>query len=596
MAAAIATLGLADVFDVIYGSSAGSIVGAYMVSRQMCIDVYTEILVAAKETFICKKRLMGNLVYHATREAVKRGNSVILGISGNNKKARSSSAKSISYHESISHMEIPTYVKNCEDILPPELTNSKLDAKRLTDLKSINVADATNSNWVSSALAAFSNVMSPVFPLVRGLPSSMNNVNPLKYVSNKPGMNITFVLDGIMCKQNGLRPLDLETFEQNNKRQPLRVIASGVSEETGDMVTASLGIHESDFFGPNATICANDKSRKGLFACLAASMSVPGATGPPLALQRNDGNGSRISHCFDAFCYEPMPYRSAVEEDATHVLVLRTRPDGCAVKTKPTLYESVIAPFYFNSNNMPQVARYFERGGQQFRYLEDVLTLEKARKAREPVPVPPTKILHWGNKLKDENIETDPSTWKKAHLYPVVLPQGATELSTVSTDHGEVLNAVRSGFATAFELLAPAAGFDLNSFSNSVTSDNKTVAQQIAEMVFPDNSPHELDPEVVLQLQLEVKGEAIPEKELKRDLKRFRQWMQRRSQGMSQNKRIMKLAGLTSGVFRRRHQNRMVLYGESAIIMDLDQRALLKHLPGFKEGKLSHLSKNLRMV
>lgn len=47
MAAAIASLGLTDTIDVIYGSSAGSVIGAYMVSRQMCVDVYVDILPAA---------------------------------------------------------------------------------------------------------------------------------------------------------------------------------------------------------------------------------------------------------------------------------------------------------------------------------------------------------------------------------------------------------------------------------------------------------------------------------------------------------------------------------------------------------------------
>jgi predicted acylesterase/phospholipase RssA len=35
MAAAISCLGLADAFDSIYGSSAGSVIGAYLISRQM---------------------------------------------------------------------------------------------------------------------------------------------------------------------------------------------------------------------------------------------------------------------------------------------------------------------------------------------------------------------------------------------------------------------------------------------------------------------------------------------------------------------------------------------------------------------------------
>jgi hypothetical protein len=36
----------------------------------------------------------------------------------------------------------------------------------------------------------------------------------------------------------------------------------------------------------------------------------------------------------DAFMVEPLPYRSAVADGATHVIVLRTRPDPCPVLGK----------------------------------------------------------------------------------------------------------------------------------------------------------------------------------------------------------------------------------------------------------------------
>ncbi len=62
MVAAITALGLSDTIDTIYGSSAGSVVGAYMVSRQMCMDVYVDILPASKQLFVCKKRMIANLV------------------------------------------------------------------------------------------------------------------------------------------------------------------------------------------------------------------------------------------------------------------------------------------------------------------------------------------------------------------------------------------------------------------------------------------------------------------------------------------------------------------------------------------------------
>ena len=60
MAAALSTLDLLDAFDSIHGSSAGAIVGAYLVSRQLCTDVYTDIMPAAGSRFASKRMGMVN--------------------------------------------------------------------------------------------------------------------------------------------------------------------------------------------------------------------------------------------------------------------------------------------------------------------------------------------------------------------------------------------------------------------------------------------------------------------------------------------------------------------------------------------------------
>jgi len=239
MAAAIASLDLCDAFDAIYGSSAGSIVGAYMVSRQMCVDVYTSVLTAAQDTFVCKKRLIGGLA--------------------------------------LSAMDF-------------------LAAKQ----KGINVDPGFFKERVS------------------------------------PGMNISFVLDGILDEQRGLRPLDIEAFRANDLVQPLRVASSAV--QNGKLCMKCFGT--SDFFnqtdasGKTLASAARKKdgSRQGLFACLEPSMLVPGATGSPINLFLQ-GNKETSITCFDAFCFEPIPYRSAVEEGATHVLALRSRPEGFRAAT-----------------------------------------------------------------------------------------------------------------------------------------------------------------------------------------------------------------------------------------------------------------------
>ena len=51
----------------------------------------------------------------------------------------------------------------------------------------------------------------------------------------------------------------------------------------------------------------------------------------------------------DALVYEPIPYRTALAQGATHVLVLRSYPDGTLLpKSLLGLFELVIAPRYLS--------------------------------------------------------------------------------------------------------------------------------------------------------------------------------------------------------------------------------------------------------
>ena len=369
MAAALSSLGLTDTIDAVYGSSAGSVVGAYLVSRQMSLDVYYNILPNAKKTFVCKQRMIGSLVRNAIRYAV------------------------------------------------------------------------------SGMFGVHSSPRAP------------------------PGMNISFVLDGIMDSTTGCRPLDAEAFARYDAIQPLRVVASCVW---------SNGTLDTKCFGAEDYPHVSSSNRRGLFACLEASMTVPGATGPPVYIDfHNDkserghqakstttagmDNPSQSGCFFDAFCFEPLPYRSAVEEGATHVLALQTRPAGYNAKTQPTLYEKGIAPLYFHSHRQPAVAKFFQNGGQQYRYLEDYLTMEHGQQSlREPIPVPPVD-LQYGCADNDDGSDTihrDTTQWRTAHILPVAVPRNTPELPTLENDPVRVLEAVRQGFAAAYNVFAPALGLD----------------------------------------------------------------------------------------------------------------------------------------
>lgn len=49
----------------------------------------------------------------------------------------------------------------------------------------------------------------------------------------------------------------------------------------------------------------------------------------------------------DAQLYEPIPYRSAVRENCTHVIALRTKPDDVSVTSKMSFIEKMIMSRFF---------------------------------------------------------------------------------------------------------------------------------------------------------------------------------------------------------------------------------------------------------
>ena len=455
MAAAIASLGLCDTIDKVYGSSAGSVVGSYLVSRQMCVDVYVDILPAAKRLFVCKRRIVRGIA------------------------------------------------QSLVEVLRKAL---RLDSR----------------------------------------------AEPTTVRRQVPGMNISFVLDSIMGEAHGVRPLDLEKFKKNNAHQQLRIVSSSIDEK-GQLFSRCFGTE--DFFGESAARRA-DGNREGLFACLEASMTVPAATGPPVdilrpIIQPSLHDKQKSQPFFDAFCFEPLPYRSAVEEGATHVMVLASRPLGFQPLTQPGVYERTLSPIYFYSHAQPKVARYFERGGQQYVYAEDILLLSDAKKKlNDPVLVPPPKILYGIDDEDKEFVKTTivnrEETWKRAHILPVQVPPEQAELGTLEQDKDAVLEAVRGGFSAAFDILAPIVGLE------------EISGKDASRLVFPDfdDKPgndliEDLD-KFILKTKVNVPGDSIVEENLAKEPK-----------------------------------NELPLSSSSG-------HTLLSALPGFQGGKLYHLSRGLR--
>lgn len=218
MVAALNELGLCDAFDAVYGSSAGALVGAYFVSRQL----------------------------------PRYGCSV--------------------YYECLGNAE--------SFIRPVQLVRSVgLGALRL-------------KQWLRDR---------------RGL--------------GPPVLDLSYLLVDVMQHE---RPLDWAVFWERNKLQPLRVLASSIESQEPRILTSDKGSFDTV---------------QGLEQCLRASMLLPGITGPPVVLD----TGSRKEPLADAVLTEPIPYRAALADGCTHVVVLRTKADGSRVTKRLSLGEALIA-------------------------------------------------------------------------------------------------------------------------------------------------------------------------------------------------------------------------------------------------------------
>jgi len=416
-----------------------------------------------------------------------------------------------------------------------------------------------------------------------------------------------------MDDDHGIRPLDMHAFVRNDQKQQLRVASSYA--KNGKLYCKCFG--GEHFYGEKPAI-REDGTRSGLFACLEPSMTVPGATGPPVRLKSHDSENEYLPY-FDAFCFEPLPYRSAVEEGATHVLVLCSRPEGFEPKTKPGVYEQAIAPLYFRSHGLPEVAAYFSKGGQQYIYLEDIMTLEQGKVAgmrkEGPILVPPAKLLYGVEKDNENQVLSSQreKKWNRAHLLPLKVPLGTPELATLEQEQDAVQEAVKAGFAAAFDLLAPAIGLNTH---------HELTGAEVASLIFP-KKPGMLD-EIILREKLRVDGHHIEHgaqepaaSEIADEVpddpsRRRRRTRLGRDRFVKNSRRVLRILARN----KRRTEaasddldDRLVapsplklsLRGESPDLPDKlteQQKAehLLEMLPGFKFGKMSQLAANLKHV
>ena len=303
------------------------IFGIIIGQKKRCVDVYTEVLPAAGPMFASKGRVIGNVGVGYVSDLVAR-----LRERGKTTLATALAAT----------------IKSSNASVPVELILVNDDGDE-NGTEATTAPIAIIGDKVSPGSLELTNKILDTIPVLRRIPSTLSSLRP--YFTLKPGMNLEFIVNGIMSSTSGLRPFDIETFRQNDAKQPLLSVSSTV--RAGKMETVAFGSKEGDYwdvwvdedevqispdgrikrsvktirktvisiarfilrkmgnarrrllgrdiFVPQesaarhintkilreATACPDNTGKKGLFACLESSMLVPGAAGPPLKLLRS---------------------------------------------------------------------------------------------------------------------------------------------------------------------------------------------------------------------------------------------------------------------------------------------------------------------
>ncbi|CAM9838723.1 unnamed protein product, partial [Ectocarpus sp. 12 AP-2014] len=248
-----------------------------------------------------------------------------------------------------------------------------------------------------------------------------------------PVLNLNYLLHDVVEKQ---RPLDWEGFWRKQATQPLHVIASGVISKKAVVMT-SKGGHFSTL--------------RELTECMRASMLLPGITGPMVTLPNVD------EPLVDSQLYEQIPFQTALDDGCTHVLVMRSRPDGGNLLGKPKIVERLIARRFFKRKSKdPDSYAFLKTSGHKKLYAESVLTLNEAAAAKSGDAGP--------------------------FLMPMCLPAPEPEVGRLERDRANILEGVRKGYHHAHLLLRrtapehPTAAMDgrqaaLTAFPDSILSE-----------------------------------------------------------------------------------------------------------------------------
>eukprot|EP00640_Fibrocapsa_japonica_P003903 CAMPEP_0113935168 /NCGR_PEP_ID=MMETSP1339-20121228/2374_1 /TAXON_ID=94617 /ORGANISM="Fibrocapsa japonica" /LENGTH=367 /DNA_ID=CAMNT_0000937225 /DNA_START=556 /DNA_END=1659 /DNA_ORIENTATION=- /assembly_acc=CAM_ASM_000762 len=274
-------------------------------------------------------------------------------------------------------------------------------------------------------------------------------LNIFKDPLGRPILNLDYLLKDVV---QSLRPLDWEAFSKWNELQPLKIIASRVDDGT------SISMSTADGHFDNI---------EAMTDCMRASMLLPGLAGPVVSLPQVHGGRPLV----DSQLFEPMPFRTALAEGCTHVIVLRTRPDGVNVCGKKSVLERLIMRRFFKrKHSFPEMYKYMKQMGHKHVYAKDILTLNQAAN-------------NWLN-LGPSNA---------CNILPISLGEGQPEIGRLERTRSEIYQGIKNGYAHAYAILSAVNSKEISEQQNKGT--RLASGWKAVEEAFPnDVLDYEVDP------------------------------------------------------------------------------------------------------
>lgn len=189
-------------------------------------------------------------------------------------------------------------------------------------------------------------------------------------------------------------------------------------------------------------------------------------------------------YLIDALVSEPMPYRTAIRHGATHVIVLRTRPDPSPILQRSGLYENVIARRFLTRFGLEgnSAASYVARLDHQKIYAEDILLLNKGVEG-PPGGVDCTEVFDCTGKSARQGV----------HILPVAPGEESKEISQLEIRQDVILRGMRDGARRVLNIFLPLLmsdgddSLDLNGaeFMHLRHLSTEDVANVILNCIFP---------------------------------------------------------------------------------------------------------------